>query len=106
MAIQTGSTSAVEHDWYATRSGIVGNAPLNDHKAAYFASKGFGSNATIHKPVSQMENEWLSNIGASTANNLTDLWREVCANNSIPVGNGVDECKRNFFTGIASGTNP
>ncbi len=42
MAIQTKSLASAEHDWYATRSGLDSNAPLTEHKAAYFASRGFG----------------------------------------------------------------
>jgi hypothetical protein len=66
MAIQKASLSSVEHDWFATRSGVSNIAPLNDHKAAYFVSKGFGSNASIQKSVSQMEQEWLISVGGTT----------------------------------------
>jgi hypothetical protein len=70
MAIQNGSLASAEHDWYMTRSGLSANAPLNDHKAAYFASKGYGSNASVFKPVSQMEKDWLTSLGGTWANAL------------------------------------
>jgi len=59
-----------KYDWYITRSGLDPQAPLGDHQAAYYVSKGFGSNASIRKPVSQMEEEWLISLGGSWADAL------------------------------------
>ncbi len=105
MAIQK-TTSAAEHDWYATRSGLATDATLNAHKAQYFISKGFGGNLSIHPPISQMESDWLANVGSSTANSPYELWVNACQAQSVPVGSTIDECKRNFFLGVAPGTNP
>lgn len=106
MAIQTQTTSAAEHDWYATRSGLPNTAPLGDHKATYFGTKGFGANMSIFKPLSQIEDEWITNVGGATQEGLYEKWAMACQAQSVPVGITVDECKRNFFTGVASGTNP
>jgi len=106
MAIQVKSLIGAEHDWYATRSGLVGNAPLTDHKAAYYASKGFGGNASIFKPVSQMENEWLSSVSGVDSDYMFELWQGACAAQSVTPGKTVDDCKMRFFTSVASGTNP
>jgi hypothetical protein len=106
MAIQTKLTSAAEHDWYATRSGLPTNAPLGDHKITYYGKKGFGSNASILKPLTQLENEWLTKVGGATQEGFYEKWAMACQAQSVPVGITIDECKRNFFTGVASGTNP
>ncbi len=106
MAIQTQTLSAAEHDWYATRSGLPNTAPLSDHKITYFGTKGIGSNASIVKPVSQLEQEWLQSVGSSTSINLFELWLNACQAQSVAVGKSVTDCKMRFFTSVASGTNP
>lgn len=68
MAIQDKTLRGAEHDWYATRSALPGNAPLGDHKAAYYASKGFGG---VGKPISQMEDEWLASLGRKFGTSLS-----------------------------------
>jgi hypothetical protein len=82
MAIQGQRLSAVEHDWYATRSGLPTEAPLNDHKVTYYGTKGFGGNMSIAKNVSELENEWLTNVGNSTQNWLLGIWQDVRHNRS------------------------
>jgi hypothetical protein len=94
MTIQKGSLSSVEHDWYATRSGMDANAPLNEHKAAYFASKGFGSNASVFKPVTQMEKEWLVSLGA------TGTWADALISQSETPGVSENENKTKFFCNV------
>jgi hypothetical protein len=106
MGIQTQTTSQAEHDWYATRSGLPTEAPLGNHKATYFGTKGFGGNESIAKPLTQLEDEWLTNVGGATQEGLYEKWTMACAAQSVPVGSTIDECKRNFYTGVASGTNP
>jgi hypothetical protein len=106
MSIQTQTTSQAEHDWYATRSGLPTEAPLNDHKVTYFGTKGFGGNMSIAKNVNELENEWLTNVGNSTQNWPLGIWQDACQAQSVPVGTTIDECKRNFYTSVASGTNP
>lgn len=103
MAIQNKSLSAAEHDWFATRSGVVSHAPLNDHKRAYFASKGIsGANA---KKTSQMELEWLHTLtGVSTKNTISDLWREAVAGQSLTPSVNINQNKFIFFTQVT--TNP
>jgi len=103
MAIQSNNLRALEHDWYATRSGLDGNAPLGDHKRAYYDSKGFGGNT---KPLGQCEEEWLLSVGGRAAEGQYDLWSAACEAQSVTVGKSVDECKFNFFSTVASGTNP
>ena len=97
MAIQTGMTSAAEHDWFATRSGLT-SGTLNEHKAKYFSDEGFGG---ANVPLSQMERTWLQAVASSTSNNEGDLWREACAAQSIPVTQNTSENRRNFFLGVA-----
>lgn len=101
MAIQDDTLSSSEHDWFATRSELSANAPLADHKAKYFSDKGFGSNASISKPLSQMEREWLQSVAGTASINEGDLWREACAVQSVPVTQNTTENKRNFYTGVA-----
>ena len=94
MAIQKGSQASAEHDWYATRSGMDSNAPLTEHRAAYFASKGFGSNASLFKPVNQMEQEWLVSVGGTTK------WADaVIAEGETPTVS-ENENKTIFFTRV------
>ena len=94
MTIQKGSLSSVEHDWFATRSGMSANAPLNEHKAAYFASKGFGSNASVFKPVSQMEQEWLVSVGGTTK------WADALIAQSETPSVNENENKAKFFCNV------
>lgn len=103
MATQTKTLSGAEHDWYATRSGIAGNAPLNDHKRAYYSSKGFDLST---KPLAQVEEEWLLSVAARDCGGVYDQWVGACQAQSVPVGKSIDECKFNFFTGVTAGTNP
>jgi len=94
MAIQKTSIDAVEHDWFATRSGMSVNAPLNEHKAAYFISKGYGSNASIIKPVRQMEHEWLISLGGTTR------WSDALISQGLTAGPNENENKFNFFCNV------
>ena len=105
MAIQNSSLTAAEHDWYAIRSGLSANAPLGDHKLAYFASKNFGSNASLSKPLSQIEEEWLNAVAGGSGAPY-EVWVKACQAQSAPVGKSVDECRFNFYNKVASGTNP
>lgn len=98
MAIQTGSLSSVEHDWYATRSGVAANAPLNDHKRAYFIAAGISDSGP--KPTSQMEKEWLQSVAGSTSLGDADLWAQVCAKYGVIRGETVNGSKYNFFTSV------
>jgi len=94
MAIQKVSIAAVEHDWFATRSGMPTAAPLNEHKAAYFVSKGFGSNASVFKPVRQMEHEWLVSLGGTTK------WADaLMSQGKVPTIN-ENENKNKFFCNV------
>ncbi|MCK9371330.1 hypothetical protein M0R04_15560 [Candidatus Dojkabacteria bacterium] len=106
MAIQNRSLIAAEHDWYATRSGLPNTAPLGDHKATYYGTKGFGANMSIAKPLSQIEQEWLQSVGSSTSDKPFELWLNACQAQSVTPGKTVDDMKMRFFTSIASGTNP
>ena len=106
MAIQDKSLNGAEHDWYATRSGVAGNAPLNDHKLAYFASKGVGSGTGSRKPITQLEREWLQKVTSSTAINPFELWVRACQSQTLTPGKSINDCKMRFFTSVASGTNP
>ena len=101
MAIQDDSLSGAEHDWFATRSSLPANAPLIDHKQKYFSDRGFGSNASINKPLTQMEREWLQNVASSTSNNEGDLWREVVASQGLTPSVSTSENKFIFYTGVA-----
>lgn len=102
MAIQDKTLSSAEHDWYATRSGLDNTATLTAHKKAYYSSKGIAES----KPLTQMEREWLQSVGSSTSNNPFELWLNACQAQTVGVGRTIDECKFNFYTSVASGTNP
>ena len=99
MATQTGSLASAEHDWYATRSGMAGNAPLGEHKAAYYYSKGFGG---AGKTVTQMEEEWLLSVAARACEGPYDQWVGACQAESVTIGKSVDECKFNFFNTVTT----
>jgi len=103
MAIQNGTLSQAEHDWYATRSGLGNSAPLGDHKRAYYASKSIGGTT---KPISQLETEWLQSVSSSTSTETFELWLNACQAQSVTPGKSINDCKMRFFTSIASGTNP
>jgi hypothetical protein len=92
--------SDLEFGWFATRSGLVNNKSLLDHKVAYFTSKGFGAPS---KPITQMEHEWLASLtpNAVTARHEGDLWREACIAQGAPVGESITECKNNFFSHVS-----
>ena len=101
MAIQTVSLSSAEHDWFATRSGVAGNAPLNDHKRAYFASKGISG--TNGKPTNQMEREWLQTLTGVTAKELPDMWSQAVSGQSkTPSRDGINSNKFIFFTQVTT----
>jgi len=94
MTIQKSSLAEAEHDWYVTRSGMAVNAPLNEHKAAYFASKGFGSNASVIKTVGQMEQEWLISLGGTTK------WSDALMSQSETPTVSENENKTKFFCNV------
>ena len=102
MAIQNISLNAAEHDWYATRSGIAGNATTDAHKKAYYSSKGIAES----KPLTQMEREWLQSVGSTTSIHPFELWLRACQAQTVGVGKTINDCKMRFFTSVASGTNP
>ena len=106
MAIQNKSLVSAEHDWYATRSGLGNTSSLQAHKQNYFISKGFGGNASIHPPISQMEDDWLRSVGSSTSDKPFELWLNACQAQSVTPGKTINDCKMRFFTSVASGTNP
>ena len=95
MAIQGTSLRAIENDWYRTRSACTVSAPLSQHQYEYWTSKG-----------ALNEREWLQIVGSSTSNDPYELWSRACDAQSVTVGKSIDECKYNFFTSVASGTNP
>lgn len=103
MTIQTRTLEGAQHDWFATRSGMPTAAPTTEHMAAYFGSKGFGGNASIRKPLSQMEEEWLNSLtGVTGTDNYSDKWLEAVAGQSITPAKSLDQNKYLFFTGVAS----
>lgn len=102
MAIQTKTLAGAEHDWFATRSGLNTQAPLTEHKGKYFADKGFGGNASISKPITQQEREWLQNIASSSSNNEGDLWREAVAAQELTPSVSTQANKFIFFTQVAT----
>lgn len=102
MAIQTNSVSSAEHDWFATRSGLPANAPLSDHKMKYWSDKGFGSNASINKPIGQMESEWLGSLTGVTSSHYSDQWREAVAGQGLTPSVSVDQNKMIFYTSVVT----
>lgn len=102
MAIQDKTLPGSEHDWFATRSSLAANASLNAHKVKYFSDKGFGSNASVSKPITQMEREWLQNIASSTSRNEGDLWREAVAAQGLTPSVSTSENKFIFYTQVTT----
>lgn len=98
MAIQDKTLAAAEHDWYATRSGVAGNAPLDDHKRAYYVSKGITGN---QKPLSQMEREWLQTLTGVTSQRLNDMWLQAVAGQGKTPSVRINANKMIFFTSVA-----
>lgn len=103
MAIQTNSLSAAEHDWFAIRSGLAASAPLADHKAKYFSDKGFGSNASIRKPLGQMEADWLGSLtGVNGSDGYSDQWLQAVAGQGKTPGKTLDTNKFIFYTQVTT----
>jgi hypothetical protein len=103
MAIQTRQLNMAEHDWFATRSGLATNCRLDEHKAKYFSDKGFGSNASIRKPASQMEGEWLASLtGVDGSHGYSDQWSEAVSGQGLTPGKSVNYNKFIFYTSVAS----
>lgn len=101
MAIQNQSLASAEHDWYATRSGVAGNAPLNDHKRAYYASKSIaGTAGSGSKPTNQMEREWLQTLTGVTGKELADMWVQAVAGAGKTPKNSINENKYIFFSQV------
>lgn len=101
MAIQDDTLTSAEHDWFATRSGLASKAPLSEHKAKYFSDKGFGSNASVRKPLDQMEYDWLSSLTGVTSKEYADRWREAVAGQGITPAQSTNQNKFLFYTGVA-----
>lgn len=99
MAIQTQSLAAAEHDWYATRSGIAGNASFNDHKRAYYASKSISG---TNKKTSQMEWEWLHTLTGVTSNELSDMWIQAVSGQSKTPVQSIDQNKFIFYSQVTT----
>ena len=100
MAIQSRSVSAAEHDWYATRSGLPSNAPLNDHKRAYYVSTTFVTGEGS-KTINQMEWEWLKTLpGPVTSNEWADMWIQAVAGQGLTPVVKMDQNKFIFFTSV------
>ena len=99
MAIQTSSLSSAEHDWYATRSGVAGNAPLNDHKRAYYISLSISDAGG--KPTSQMEWEWLHTLTGVTSNELADMWVQAVAGAGKTPANSISENKYLYYSSVS-----
>lgn len=95
------SVASVEHDFYITRSSSPANTPLNDAKAKYFGTQGFGSNASIRKPVSQMESDWLATRTGVTSANPQDQWREAVSGLGLTPERSMDQNKRTYFLNVA-----
>ncbi len=99
MAIQDKTLSGAEHDWFATRSGLPGNAPLTEHKRRYFTSKGI----TGTKPLTQMEREWLQTLTGVTGKSLPDMWSQAVSGQSkTPSRDGMDSNKFIFYTQVTT----
>lgn len=97
MAIQDKSLASAEHDWYATRSSMPANAPLGEHRRAYYTSKGI----TGTKPLTQMEREWLQTLTGVTSQRYADMWSQAVSGQGLtPSRDGVDVNKFIFFTQV------
>lgn len=99
MAIQDKTMTAAEHDWYATRSGVVAYAPLNDHKRAYYIARGVSD--ANGKKISQMEKEWLAKQTGVTSKYIPDMWVEAVAGAGKTPGGSVTANKFVFYTQVA-----
>ncbi len=102
MAIQTQTLTQAEHDWFATRSGLVTQAPLNEHKQKYFSDKGFGSNASVSKPITQQEREWLGSLTGVTSKRIPDMWVEAVAGQSLTPVRHINMNKFIFYTSVST----
>ena len=99
MAIQTASLSSAEHDWYATRSSVAANAPLNDHKRAYYVSQSIDDSGG--KPTSQMEWEWLHTLTGVTSNEIADMWVQAVAGAGKTPANSINENKYIYYSSVS-----
>ena len=102
MAIQNTSLASAQHDWFATRSSLSADAPTTEHMVKYFSDKGFGSNASLSKPLTQMENEWLGSLTGVGSSHYADQWREAVAGQGFTPGGSVDADKFIFYTSVVT----
>jgi hypothetical protein len=91
----------VEFDFYSTRSGLAKTATLTDHKAKFFSDLGYGSNASIRKPVTQMEDDWLSSRTGVSGANAPDKWREAVSGLGLTPERSTDQNKRTYLLNVA-----
>jgi len=89
-----------EYNWYAIKSGLGGNVPLNDHKTEYYSTQGFRSNASIVKPVTQLEWEWLQSLTGVASKELADMWDEAVTGAGFTPGKSIDENKRIYYNNV------
>lgn len=97
MAIQSNSLSAVEHDWYATRSGLPANAPFSEHKRVFLESELGEGNAGLS--LTELEKRFLQLDFGLTGENLADLWRQLADLGYVADSNkkSIDQIKYEFF---------
>lgn len=99
MAIQDKSLSSAEHDWYATRSGMPSNAPLNEHKRAYYVSQGVTG---LNKPLTQMEREWLQKLTGVTSQRLPDMWLQAVAGAGKSPSRNINQNRFIYYTQVTA----
>lgn len=73
MAIQTRTLSSVEHDYYATRSGLPNRSPLNDHKRTVWEKVVGGGNLSLK----ELELRWLQSATSNSSSSLVEQWENM-----------------------------
>jgi hypothetical protein len=77
---------------------MAANAPLDEHKRAYYVSKGITGSK---KPLSQMEREWLQTLTGVTSQRLNDMWLQAVAGQGLTPTRHINSNKFLFFTSVA-----
>jgi hypothetical protein len=91
--------SQLESDWFGKRSGLIGKRSPEEHKRAYFVSKGISG---AGKNLSQMEYEWLVSISGGLGGQWdSELWKQACVTQGAPTTPHLVQNKINFFLNVA-----
>jgi hypothetical protein len=97
MAIQSKTLASVEHDWFAVRSDQPANAPLSQHKRAFYESA-VAASIPANTSLVELERRFLQDETGLSTNSIPDLWSALVGNFEIDAtGKTLDQIKFEFY---------